>query len=95
MRHTSRSFTFLQTLACCLLLALPATLAGAGFDETRQVSADSLVLRNLIGQIDVQGHDGAEFEIEVRVQGADATTDRVQVEVVGGRRAEVNVNFPV
>jgi DUF4097 and DUF4098 domain-containing protein YvlB len=95
MTPPNRPVRLLQTLACCLLLALPVTVAASGFDETHELAADSLILRNVIGQIEVRGHDGDKFEIEVRVQGADATPDRVQVEVVGGRRSEVNVNFPI
>jgi len=81
-------------LVCLCAAGLLAGTASA-FEERASLSADTLILRNLIGQIEVVGHGGAEFEIEIHVQGSDATPDRVQIEIDDGRRAEVNIRFPL
>ena len=83
----------LTVLAVCLLVgALPAQ---AEFEEQGSVSADRLTLRNLIGEINVEGHNGSEFEIEVRVQGDDATRERITIERKEGSAAEWNILFPL
>ena len=72
MRVKSQNVVGFLALVGCLLIAAVASPASAGFDQEGTLSADSLVLRNLIGEIEVVGHQGSNFEIEVRVQGHDA-----------------------
>ena len=94
MRDT-RSIVRTLALVACLVatgLALPTAEA---FEETVSVSADKLILRNLIGQIEVEGHSGSTFDIEIQVRGSDATRERVQIETVDKRQAEVHVRFPL
>jgi hypothetical protein len=78
--------------AGAVALGLPAQ---AGFDEQVSLAADALVVRNLIGETRVVGHDGPSFEIEIRVQGKDATPERVRVETVEGPSGRVEVHFPL
>jgi len=90
-----RNVVGVLALAGCLLIGAVASTAAAGFDKQGTLSADSLVLRNLIGEIEVLGHDGSSFEIEVRVQGGDADPERVRIEITEGRDAEWNIVFPL
>ena len=39
----------------------------ADVDEQRSLAAEVLVLRNLLGEIEIRGHTGERFEVEVRV----------------------------
>ena len=73
------------------LLTLPAW---AAVEESRALDADRDIVRNLIGEIDVTGHGGSDFEIMVRVQGRDASPEELRVAVREGRSAELNVVFP-
>ena len=82
-------------LVGCLLIAAVGSTVSADFDEQGSLSADSLVLRNLIGEIEIVGHGGTNFEIEVRVQGSDASADRVKMEISEGRHAEWTIVFPL
>lgn len=84
----------LTVLACISSAGLLGPAATA-FEERATLPADALVLRNLIGRIDVEGHDGSSFEVEIRVQGSDATPDRVVIETTQGRNAEVDIRFPL
>jgi hypothetical protein len=71
------------------------SVARADFERDARLAAETVVIRNLIGQIEIEGHDGPDFEIRVRVQGADATADRVPLVIDEGRRAEVTIRFPL
>ncbi len=95
MRIKSRNVVGFLALVGCLLIGAVASTASAGFDKKGTLSADSLVLRNLIGEIEVVGHGGSSFEIEVRVQGGDADPERVRIEIIEGRDAEWNIVFPL
>lgn len=75
-----------------LLLALPVA---AGFEDGGTLEADHVSVRNLIGEIEVQGHDKPYFELQVRIQGADAESDLIRLETVEGRKAEWNIVFPL
>jgi hypothetical protein len=92
MREKSGSFFCLLSV---LVVGALVSTTHAAFDERLSVSADTVVVRNLIGEIDIEGHGGSDFEIEVRVQGEDATPERVQVRLDEGRRAEVSISFPL
>ncbi len=87
----SRSLIVLAALAA---VALPGWVR-ADFDERHEVAAESLVVRNLIGEITVEGHAGSAFEIEVKAQGRDVNRDDLVIELRRGSRAELNVRFPV
>ena len=56
MRIESRSVVGVLALVGCLLISAVASTAWAGFDKKGTLSADSLVLRNLIGEIEILGH---------------------------------------
>ena len=79
-------------------LALVAGLAWpawAGFEEQFTFSADELRVRNLIGEVKVEGHGGSAFEVVVNVQGRDASPERVHIEQQDGGQAWLEVVFPV
>ena len=96
MREKNRSVVrFLAVVACCALVGALVPSAQAAFDKAASLSADTVEIRNLIGRIEVEGHDGSDFEIEVHVQGGDATPDRVEVRIEEGRRAAVTILFPL
>jgi hypothetical protein len=84
------------------LLVLVLVLLGAGlypawaeFQERRSFGADTLTVRNLIGEIQVRGHGGSSFEVRVNVKGSDASPERVRVESEDGSRGELAVVFPL
>lgn len=85
----------LAVLMGCWLAGAFVTTARAEFDQTTVLSADTVVIRNLIGEIAIAGHSGSDFEIEVRVQGSDATPDRVRIRTDEGRRARLSIDFPL
>ena len=95
MRIKNRKFVGFLALVACLLIGTVASEAAAGFDKKETLSGDSLLLRNLIGEIEIVGHTGSSFEIEVRVQGADANADRVRIETTEGPHAKCNIIFPL
>jgi hypothetical protein len=85
------------TLTACLAAALLAAPAILAFEETVSSSADTLVFRNLIGEIEVEGHSGSDFQITIHVRGDDASADRVQIESspLPGDGGEIRVRFPL
>ena len=60
------------------ILAVGSLAAAAEFRETVSVRADHLVLRNLVGHVDVV-RGGDRFELEIHVQGGDADRSGVRV----------------
>lgn len=96
MRQGHHSVTRLLILIAALGLAAGwATESRAEFDHTVTLSADTLVLRNLIGRVEVEGHPGSAFEVEIHVRGADASPDRVTFESDEGAEAELRIVFPL
>jgi len=92
MREKSSSVSGVLALLICLVAA-PAALAE--FEETATLTAETLVIRNLIGEIEIEGHDGPEFEVVVRVQGGDASVERVSIETREGSKSELTIHFPL
>jgi hypothetical protein len=88
-------------LALPALVAIALAVAGASvasaeeFEERISLDAQELALTNLIGEVDLEGHDGSGFEVLVQVKGKDAGRDKVRIETKKGDHAEVNVIFPV
>ena len=78
-----------------LLLAGLTLPASADFVVEKSTDADRLTLRNLVGEIVIEGHSGRGFEIEVSVQGGDADPELVEVELLTGSDATLNVIFPL
>jgi predicted aspartyl protease len=91
--HCSLPKVSLVLATLCAVAPLPA--ADAGFEERVSLSADRLVLRNVIGRIEVQGHAGSAFEVELRITGDDATRERVTIDRREGKDAAIEVRFPV
>jgi len=61
-----------KTLIAGALLVLLALPAAAALQESRSIDTERLTVRNLIGEIRVEGHGGSEFEVNVEVKGRDA-----------------------
>jgi len=78
-----------------LLLAGLTLPAGADFVIQKSTDSDQLTLRNLVGEIVIEGHNGRGFEIEVSIQGQDADPDLIEVELLEGRDATLNILFPL
>jgi hypothetical protein len=92
MSHSTVSRTiFLRTVAFLAVLALVAVPAQAALEESRSFASDRLKVRNLIGEITVEGHRGSGFEVEVRVSGRDARDGLIQLQ---SGDDELNVQFP-
>jgi len=86
---------WIAPLSGVLLLITLAVPAHAGFDLQQTAAADRLIVRNLIGEISVLGHNGRDFEIEVSVQGGDASRDSVRIDFIEGSAATLNIVFPL
>jgi len=91
--HSSRrmlSIGALQIATATLFVALLPLSAQA---ETTTFDAKSLLIVNLIGEIEVVGHSGDKFEVETQILGEDA--DQVELETEEGRSALLLVKFPL
>lgn len=77
------------------LTLAPASPAAADFDEHATFDGSSLKIVNLIGTVQVEGHNGSDFEVDVHVRGRDATPQQVTVETHNGNEAELVVRFPI
>jgi hypothetical protein len=82
------------SLASLLVSLLATPLLANEFTEQFTLKADKLVLVNLIGEVSVTQASGSVFEIEVAVQGEDASRDLIQIESDEDRKATVVVKFP-
>lgn len=84
-------------IACGLVVALgvmPLTVH-AGFEKHLTLDARALELVDLIGEVYLESTSGTAYEIIVRVDGRDASEDRVTLEQKPGDPARVLVRFPV
>ena len=77
------------------ILTFSSPVVHAEYEQSFAYSAESLKIVNLIGAIDVEGHDGDQFIVEVRVSGDDAEDGIIDFRSDEGRRAELVVGFPV
>ena len=89
---SQRNFTHGAVLVA-ILAAIAAVPAMAGFDVQEKIDADRLIVRNLIGEIEVEGHSGRSFEVEVRVQGRDADRELITVDLERGSIATLSSGF--
>ena len=90
-RRTSRAAWIVGLVAVCASLAIPAW---ADFDEKHSFGGDTLVVKNLIGEVRVAGHSGPGFEVAVHVRGKDGTKSNIQIEAQDGATGELQVHFP-
>jgi hypothetical protein len=77
------------------ILAFSSAVVHAEYEQSFTYSAESLKIVNLIGAIEVEGHDGDQFIVEVRVSGDDAEEGIIDFQSDEGSRAELVVGFPV
>ena len=82
-------------MACMALTLITGMALAAGFQESHTFNSDELILVNLIGEINVEPARGDSYEVLVSVQGEDADPDLVTVNLDDGRRARLEVRFPV
>jgi hypothetical protein len=73
-------------------LAAPAL---AERTESYRLEGKSLFLGNLIGEIQVEGHDGDAFEVEVAIRGRDSERLEPEVRRDQGTRSRLEIAFPV
>ena len=61
--------TLVTALAIVAVLAVPAgtALQAAGIELNESFSTDRLTVRNLIGEIHIEGHGGSTFDVVVTV----------------------------
>ena len=85
----------MRSLAVIAALLAAAPGLAAGFRHSETLEADQLLVRNLIGQVEIVSHDGPRFEVELDVQGADADPERIRIDASEGRYGEVIVEFPL
>lgn len=90
----SRTIVRTGALVALLVLVLIAPRAHAEFDESFTFESSSLRVTNLIGKIDIEGHSGSGFVVEVSVQGEDAEPGLIEFESSDGNRAELMILFP-
>ncbi len=88
--HRSALRASLAMLACTGLLALPVS-AGV-IKEHRSFESRSLEIRNLIGEVRVEGHRGSTFEVDITIQGADSNEGLLKIEESGDTLAIVFPN---
>jgi hypothetical protein len=78
------------------LVIVTAPAHSEAFTETVSVSGSALTLNNLVGEVTVEPHSGSGVTVEVRVDGDDASRDRVRVvQGEGGDASSVVVAFPL
>jgi len=72
--RTCRTTLFTALAVAVLAVAVPTgpALQAAGIEHSQSFSSDRLTVRNLIGEIRVEGHGGSNFEVVVNVAGRDA-----------------------
>jgi hypothetical protein len=85
----------LVLVGAVLALVGPAVPAGEGFEERFSLSSEQLLVRNLVGQIRVEGHAGPAFEVVLQADGRDVSRERVRFEVDEGAYGELIVEFPI
>ena len=91
----------MKTVGICALLAAgwlvlgPGTALAEEFQESLSLDAETLIVTNLVGKIEIRGHSGDDFRVEVHVRGEDASRENIHIESDEGRRATVDVVFPL
>ncbi len=87
--------TALAVAALATLFARPAQPSGGEFTESLSLEGRRLRIHNLIGEFTVGPTEGSRFEVEIRVQGKDATRERIRLETKRGEGSEVSILFPL
>lgn len=90
----SRSVLRAASLFALLILVFASPAARADYEESFTYSSGSLKLTNLVGAIEIEGHSGKEFVVEVTVAGADAEAGIIDFRSTQGDRAELVIGFP-
>ena len=92
-RTRALGITLLTALAVATVLAVPAgsALQAAQIEKNHSFSTDRLTVRNVIGEIRVEGHGGSTFEVVVRVGGRDAAEGSIRTKTTDD---QLDVVFP-
>lgn len=80
-----------------VLLAVLILISAARADKDHEwrVDAETLDIRNLIGEVEVTAAGGDEFVIKAHVRGKDSNSEELEFDLEEGRDAEFSVIFPV
>lgn len=92
--HRARALHFAALAALAVLALTLARPALADYDQSFRFDAASLRVGSLIGAVTVEGHNGSEFIVDVKVRGEDAEDGILEFEATEGRAAELLVHFP-
>jgi hypothetical protein len=88
-------FLFTASLILAGCSAAPAAdSGGSGLERHFSIEGENLVLGDLIGTVRVGPADGSSYEIDVSIQGKDATADRIRIDEKSGDAAHLYVQFP-
>ena len=77
------------------LAVLPLQALAGEFSESMSVDGADLKLVNMIGEVRMERASGDHFQIEVNVQGSDASRDVISIETSGTNHKLVRVVFPI
>lgn len=82
-------------LSAALIAGMATTTWAEEFTESFQFTGERLILVDLIGQVEISGHEGDEFLVEVHVQGEDASREIIQFDQKSGSTSELWIHFPI
>jgi DUF4097 and DUF4098 domain-containing protein YvlB len=93
IRKRALGATLLTALAIATVLTLPAgsVVQAAGTEQDHSFSADRLTVRNVIGEIRIEGHGGSTFEVVVRSGGRDSADGAIRTKISDD---QLDVVFP-
>jgi len=91
----TRRFLLLSALTTLALAGSVSSVIAKGFERQYTFTAERFRLANLIGEIDLEPASGSSFEVEIDVQGNDASEDLIEIELEEGGDAELVIRFPV
>ncbi len=69
-----------RLLALLALFALATVPATAAVEENASFNTDRLTVRNLIGEVRIEGHGGSDFDVSVRIRGRDAKAGLIRLD---------------
>lgn len=84
-------FTVLTVALSAVAFVAGSAVQAAGMEQTQSFSTDRLTVRNVIGEIRIEGHGGSTFEVVVSPAGRDAKEGLIRTQVSGD---QLDVMFP-
>jgi len=74
---------------------LAAPTVHADFERSFTLAGDSLELIDLIGEVEVVGYPGDDFQVTVTVRGDDADEERIDFDLEQGGAARLHIRYPL